>query len=119
VCFFARKKHTPPPSQEGIRATLRASFILIYYLITLAIHSSLEGNSPLLDRRPELNAVLTHPDIAALVTPLYAPRKEGISTFFYPLCGEAGERGGPAKRRPGESTVDGVISLQSLIAVFS
>jgi len=36
---------------------------------------------------------LTHPDIAALVTPLSASRIEGIPFFFsYPLCGKAAER---------------------------
>jgi hypothetical protein len=36
----------------------------------------------------------THPDIAALVTPLSASRIEGIfnSFFLYPLCGKAAER---------------------------
>jgi hypothetical protein len=43
----------------------------------------------------------THPDIAALVTPLYASRKEGIKNFptLFAACRR---EGGPAKRRPGE-----------------
>jgi hypothetical protein len=89
--------------------------------------SPLESNSQSKGRRPELNAVSTQPRHRFACHPSPAPRKEGISTFFsftlfifffYPLCGEAGE-GDPAKRRPGESTVNGIISLQSLIAVFS
>jgi len=35
----------------------------------------------------------THPDIAALVTPLYASVKRGFCFLFsFPLCGEAGAR---------------------------
>jgi hypothetical protein len=30
-----------------------------------------------------LGAELTHPDIAALVTPLYAARKEGMGSRFF------------------------------------
>jgi len=38
-------------------------------------------------------AVSTHPDVAALVTPLSASRIEGIFACFpYPLSGEAEER---------------------------
>jgi len=48
--------------------------------------------------------VLTHPDIAALVTPLPALRKEEVLNFL-PSLRRSRREGGPAKRRPGESTI--------------
>jgi hypothetical protein len=50
--------------------------------------------------------VFTHPDIAALVTPLYASVKRGILSFYFscPLYPK-GREGGRAKQRPGESTM--------------
>jgi len=65
-------------------------------------------------------ALSTHPDIATLVIPLSALRIEGvfISFFLNPLCGEAGEWGGPAKRRPGESALYHDISQQSLFCLI-
>ena len=46
--------------------------------------------------KADIKRLSTHPDIAALVTPLSASRIEGISIFYnsflHPLCGEAGER---------------------------
>ena len=47
----------------------------------------------------------THPDIAALVTPLSASRIEGIFFFSLPSLRRSRREGGPAKRRPGESTM--------------
>ncbi len=69
----------------------------------------------------KLSHISTHPDIAALVTPLYAARKEGILIyiFSYPLYPKDRE-GGPAKRRPGESSIQLVISGTSLLwAMYS
>jgi hypothetical protein len=46
------------------------------------------------------NAVLTHPDIAALVTPLYASRKEGLD-FFLTLFAAKPERGWSSEAQTG------------------
>jgi len=52
----------------------------------------------------------THPDIAPLVTPLYASAKRGF-LFYTPLPSFRRRRrqGGPAKRRPGESFISQAI----------
>jgi hypothetical protein len=55
-------------------------------------------------------APFTHPDIATLVTPLFAfggKRGTEISLIRVTLFTACGREGGPAKRRPGESTPTG------------
>jgi hypothetical protein len=77
--YFACTNTPLHPSQEGIRTSLR----FIHYLISSYREISM--------RNTKIRRLSTHPDIAALVTPLSASRIEGL--YFFTLFAAKPQRG--------------------------